>query len=402
MLALALALLPPPLLVLLLPRLTWHGRRWPACFCGGRRLREQMAELSADAPAAVPTCPSPADTIRTIESYADVVVLRHFQVGQGLPSLSDQGFLLVWAWSARWRVLGACARTALGRCPPEHSALPLPPARARGPAGRQRGEGGRGGVHPRHQRGRRPRPAPHAGGLRETGAARAGGQAVGCVGRAAGARLSWRLAALPSATRAACTLDRHLPFKPVLTAHPAGAAAPAHGPAAAPSAQSLPRPRPPTNRPPAPQALLDVYTIQREIGRLDKFKIGLVRAGWLGLRCAVRLAVGRRGARAAAAGAPAPGPGRRRRRRCSCAAGASAPAGGASTRPRPCPLHRLPAARWATWPAGARWHLPPALLPDPLPPPPLPSPGRCPARWATWPTGAPCAPWPTCCQCTLA
>lgn len=27
---------------------------------------------------------------------------------------------------------------------------------------------------------------------------------------------------------------------------------------------------------PCPQALLDVYTIQREIGRLDNFKIGLI------------------------------------------------------------------------------------------------------------------------------
>lgn len=29
-----------------------------------------------------PGLPRPADTIRTVESYADVVVLRHFQVGQ--------------------------------------------------------------------------------------------------------------------------------------------------------------------------------------------------------------------------------------------------------------------------------------------------------------------------------
>ena len=333
-------------------------------------MREQVAELSADATAAASTCPSPADTIRTIESYADVVVLRHFQVGQGLPSLSDQGFFLVWAWSARWRVLGACARTALGRCTPEHSALPLPPARARGPAGRQRGEGGGGGLHPCHQRGRRPRPAPHAGGLRETGAARAGGPAVGCVGRAAGGPAG--LAARRSPIGHARRLHPRLPppVQTCLTAHPAGAAGRAHDPAAVPSAQSLPRPRPPTNRPPALQALLDVYTIQREIGRLDTFKIGLVRAGWPGPRCGAWLAAGRCGARAAAAGGPAPGPGRRRRRRCGCAAGASTPAGGASTRLRPCPVHRLPAARWAT--TGARWHLPPALLPDPLPPPPLP------------------------------
>lgn len=50
----------------------------PACLLA---LLPASPLTAAALPACPPGLPCPTDTIRTVESYADVVVLRHFQVG---------------------------------------------------------------------------------------------------------------------------------------------------------------------------------------------------------------------------------------------------------------------------------------------------------------------------------
>ena len=151
-----------------------------SCSGGCRPAESQLALRSLPSPN--PPLPPPADTIRTVEAYADIVVLRHFQAGSAEKAAAAASIPIINAGDGPGQhptQVGGWARraSAMGRHP-----LLLPP-----------------------------------------------------------------------------------PFlsAPTLPTHP-------------PATRSPPLLCPPTTTPSPQQALLDVYTIQREIGRLEGFKIGLV------------------------------------------------------------------------------------------------------------------------------
>ncbi len=178
-----------------------------------------------------------ADTVRTVEGYADCIVLRHFQVRQAGPcgptagrSAQRPGPLRISSDASAVRWVAAAQEGSAQRAANVASIPILNAGDGPGQHPSQVSAGALSSPSPPSQ----PRP-PGGDGRRH-----AGRSALDCVGGGS-------TAAAPVLARRSCLLGR--------VEHSAW---------------------PPVHVRPVPQALLDVYTIQREVGRLNDIKIGMV------------------------------------------------------------------------------------------------------------------------------